>query len=388
MINEKFFNKKFLIITSDFVYPPNHGARVEFWNRIKTFYKIGFCIDLVYTSKEKPLLKYENIVKKYVRNLIMVKRKNRIIDMFSLKPMEMTSRIGLTCINFKESYDYVFMEGGVSTVVLDNKTLKYTKAILRSHNDDVVYSMQLMKSEKIWWRKLYYLINSFKYKYIDKKIVEKVPNIMFISYDEMIKYKNKYNNINECFLPTAVDFDFKRQSLNNNNVVIICSLFMINNKEAVKFYIEKIHPLLNDIKDYRLIIAGNTRGEGISWIKNLSNKYTNIDIFDTPDDLDEIYKLGSIFANPMLHGAGVKLKTINAIVNGLPVVSTTIGNQGTGLKNGKHIYVSDDIYQYANMIRILIENKEKRLELVKNGQEFIKVHYNQEIILYKYFSNL
>lgn len=40
-------------------------------------------------------------------------------------------------------------------------------------------------------------------------------------------------------LPTAVDFDFKRQSLNNNNVVIICSLFMINNKEAVKFYIEK-----------------------------------------------------------------------------------------------------------------------------------------------------
>lgn len=122
--------------------------------------------------------------------------------------------------------------------------------------------------------------------------------------------------------------------------------------------------------------------------KNLSNKYTNIDIFDTPDDLDEIYKLGSIFANPMLHGAGVKLKTINAIVNGLPVVSTTIGNQGTGLKNGKHIYVSDDIYQYANMIRILIENKEKRLELIKNGQEFIKVHYNQEIILYKYFSNL
>lgn len=388
MCDKLFLNKKILVVTSDFVYPPNHGARVDFWNRIKIFYKMGFNIDLIYTTKEKPSLKYENIVKKYVKNLMMIKRKNKIIDIFSYKPMEMTSRSGLKNIKLKSIYDYVFIEGGSSAIILDNKTLKYKKAILRSHNNDIAYSKQLMKSEKILWRKLYYFINSFKYKYIDSKIVEKVSNIMFISYDEMQQYKNKYNNINAYFLPSAVDFNLKKQILDNKNVLIICSLFMVNNKEAIQFYIEKIHPLLNDIEGYTFTIAGNSKGEGIKWIKDLSSKYNNIKIIDSPENLDDIYANASVFVNPMLHGAGVKLKTVNAIVNGLPVVSTTIGNQGTGLEPGKHIYVADEPEKFASYIRMLLNSKEKRQKLVEESQKYISLYYNQEKILSKYLDEI
>lgn len=388
MKHNLFSNKKILIITSDFVYPPNHGARVDFWNRIKIFYKMGFSIDLIYTAKEKPLLKYENIVKKYVKNLIMIKRKNKLIDIFSFKPMEMTSRSGLKNVELKSIYDYVFMEGGVSTIILDNKTLKYKKAILRSHNDDVAYSKQLMKSEKVLWRKLYYFINSFKYKCIDHKIVEKVSNIMFISYDEMKKYKNKYKNINACFLPSAVDFNFKKQTLNNKNVLIICSLFMVNNKEAIKFYIEKIHLLLNDIEGYTLTVAGNSKGEGIEWLKKISSKYNNINIIDSPECLDDIYSNASVFVNPMLHGAGVKLKTVNAIVNGLPVVSTTIGNQGTGLEHGKHIYVANEPEKFAGYVRMLLNCKKKRQKIVEESQKYISLYYNQEKILSEFLDEI
>ena len=69
-------------------------------------------------------------------------------------------------------------------------------------------------------------------------MLKKINNIMFISSDEMKKYKNKYPAINSCFLPTAINLDFKRRKLEKNNVLIIGSLFMPNNREGIKFYIK------------------------------------------------------------------------------------------------------------------------------------------------------
>ena len=163
---------------------------------------------------------------------------------------------------------------------------------------------------------------------------------------------------------------------------------MVNNKEAIRFFIEKIHPLLNDIEDYTFIIAGNSKGEGIEWIKKLAANYSNINIIDSPESLDDIYANASVFVNPMLHGAGVKLKTVNAIVNGLPVVSTTIGNQGTGLEHGKHIYVADEPEKFAEYVRMLLNSKEKRQKIVEDSQKYIQLYYDQEKILSKYLDEI
>ena len=69
-------NKKVLLVTSDFVYPPNHGDRVDIWNRILCLKKMGFEIDLVCTVKKQPLDEYIKIVKQYINKLFLVKRKN------------------------------------------------------------------------------------------------------------------------------------------------------------------------------------------------------------------------------------------------------------------------------------------------------------------------
>ena len=383
-----YIDKKVLLVTSDFVYPPNHGDRVDIWNRVLCLNKMGFKIDLVCTIKEKVSNRYLDIVNKYVNKIILVNRKNKLIDMLCKEPLQLKSREKLKEISLDQFYDYVILQGSYVLPIIQNKTLKYKNIILRMNNDEAVYFKELCKSEKKYWRKLYYYIEAYKFKILDDILIRKIPNIFFVSYDEMIKYKNKYFNINAYFMPTAVDMDMKKQSLNNKNVVFIGSLFMVNNKEAIDFYIKKIHPLLSDIKGYTFTIAGNSKGEGIEWIKNISSKYNNINIIDSPEKLDDIYANASIFLNPMLHGAGVKLKTVNAIVNGLPVVSTMIGNQGTGLKNGKHIYVTNNVNEYAKYIRILLEDKNKRSELVENGQNYIKKNYDQEQCLAKYFSIL
>lgn len=383
-----YIDKKVLLVASDFVYPPNHGDRVDIWNRILCLNKMGFKIDLVCTIKEKVPSKYLDIVNEYVDKIILVNRKNKLIDMLSKEPLQLKSRDELKKVQFNRFYDYVILQGSYVLPIIQNKTLNYKNIILRMNNDEAVYFKELCKSEKKHWRKLYYYIESYKFKMLDGILMKEISNIFFVSYDEMIKYKNKYPDINAYFMPTAVDINMKKQSLNTKDVVCIGSLFMVNNKEAIKFYIEKIHPLLNDIKGYTFTIAGNSKSEGIEWIKKMTSNYSNINIIDSPESLDDIYANASVFVNPMLHGAGVKLKTVNAIVNGLPVVSTTIGNQGTGLEQGKHIYVADEPEKFAEYIRMLLNSKEKRQKIVEDSQKYIRLYYDQEKILSKYLDEI
>lgn len=380
--------KKVLLVASDFVYPPNHGDRVDIWNRILCLKKMDFEIDLICTVKNEIPNKYLEIVNKIVNKLILVNRKNKFIDMLYREPLQLKSRKSLEDVQLNKLYDYVILQGSYVLPIKRNKTLNYKNIILRMNNDESVYFKELCKSEKKYWKKLYYYIESHKFKILDSLLVKEIPNIFFVSYDEMIKYKNRYSKINAYFMPTAVEMNMKKQRLNNKNVLFIGSLFMVNNREAIIFYIKNIHPLLLNIKGYTFTIAGNSKGEGIEWIKQISSKYNNINIIDSPETLDNIYANASVFVNPMLHGAGVKLKTINAIVNGLPVVSTIIGNQGTGLKHESHIYVTDNVKEYAEYIRILLNNNIKRDMMVKNSQEFINLYYNQEKILSKYLDEI
>ena len=381
--------KNVLIVSGDFPYPPTHGARVDIWNRIKALHRLNYKIDLVVTLKDTNINKdHLSTVREFVERIEIVNRKNRLVDLFSAVPLQVKSRYSLETLRLSKKYDCIILEGDSVCGILKNN-IDYKYIILRSHNNESVYFYNLYKSTNHIIKKIYYFTEYYKFKYFEPKLFKNIKNIMFISYDEKIKY-DSILNLNTIFLPANINRNFLKQSLANNTVIAIGSLFMENNKEGIIWYIKKVHPLVTEkIKDYKLIVAGNSNGESIRWLYDLVRAYRNIEIYDTPETLDEIYASGSVFINPMFHGAGVKLKTIEAIVNGLPVVSTSIGNEGTGLRPNKDILVANDVIQYAELvIRLLNERGGEKQRIVDSAQNFIKLNYDTESILNSYLNTL
>ena len=91
----------------------------------------------------------------------------------------------------------------------------------------------------------------------------------------------------------------------------------------------------------------------------------------------------------MLHGAGVKLKTVEAIVNGLPVICFPTGIEGTGLQQG----IGNLTAQNADEMRMYFEklltgSSMEKQDIVLKGQEFIKKNYDAERLLSDFLSNL
>ena len=58
----------------------------------------------------------------------------------------------------------------------------------------------------------------------------------------------------------------------------------------------------------------------------------------------------------MQRGAGVKLKTVEAAAAGIPIVSTSVGNDGTGLLPSQHIRIADSGKEFVSTIEELLSD--------------------------------
>ena len=378
--------KRVLIVSGYFPYPPIHGGKIDVWNNIKVLYELGYKLDLVVTEKHTYIEKQlQNEVSKYVSKIFIVQRKNKLEDIFSLLPLQIKSRQLLKNIKLENKYDFIILEGDYVSEILKNKTLFYDNILLRSQNNEIKYFYNLFRSTNKIINKLYYFTDYLKFKIFTPKLYRKIKNILFISCDEKEEFCANIKNLNAIFLPANVNLAFKKQSLNTDNVLFIGSLFMENNKDGIIWYLKNVHPIVSSKnKNYKLIIAGNSNGSDLEWLFNYRSKFKNIEIYDSPKTLDNLYKISSVFINPMRYGAGVKLKTVEAIINGLPVISTTVGNQGTGLTNNKEIIVRDDVERFSKALIDLISSDELKNIILNAGQEFIKNNYNSKEILRKY----
>jgi glycosyltransferase involved in cell wall biosynthesis len=385
----KFAGKSILVVSPDYPYPPNHGGRVDIWNRIKALKNIGFSIDLVATVKENPRREEIAYVESYVRTVYCCRRKNRIIDMFSLLPLQIKSRNKLKAIRLYAEYDIVLMESEYTYLILGNPTLRTKIRLVRILNNEQLYFKELCRAAGIGIRKLYYYLESLRFSRVSRLIRDQVDSMMFISRDEHIAFKDNHPEISSVVLPPCLtNQTFIAHCQDSKKVLFVGSFFMVNNREGLMWYVKNVHPLLCGIEGYEFLVAGNSRGQDLGWLNELTSSYSNIRAYNSPPDISPLYETCSVFVNPMLHGAGVKLKTVEAVQNGLPVVSTTIGNQGTGFRNGIHILVADEPEMFADHVRHLLMSPWERKRIVMSAQEFLKNNYDQEKLLAHFLSLL
>jgi glycosyltransferase involved in cell wall biosynthesis len=376
-----------LVVCSDFPFPANHGGRVDTWGRIKVLAELGWRVHLLVCGKQMPSAEDMKAVYDYVEEIKLCDRRSKLVDLLHILPMQAQSRKELRYVKLAADYDYVLLEGDYVYPVLDNPGIKHDQAILRVHNDEAVYFKALARSTKNRLHKMYYHMEGKKFARLQRKMLKKVDKYLFISNKEFESFQQQNPSARSLFLPPPVTNDtFSESTFHSKQVVFIGSLFMPNNREAIQWYLEHIHPLMLKEPNYEFIVAGNSRNQSLSWLE--SYDLTRVIIHDTPKSLDDIYRNGYLFVNPMQNGAGVKLKTIEAIQYGLPVISTTIGYEGTGLIHQKHILVADRPEEFHQSIKQLFDDPEQAKTLLVASQHFIRTHYNHKEVLKGFLHSL
>jgi glycosyltransferase involved in cell wall biosynthesis len=87
---------------------------------------------------------------------------------------------------------------------------------------------------------------------------------------------------------------------------------------------------------------------------------------------------------PILSGSGIRIKILEAMANGIAIISTSIGAEGIEVEHDKNIWIADTKEAFAAGLLSLIEDESKRNRIGKNAAEFIKENYAPDKIANKF----
>ena len=365
---------------------------MDMWNRTRTLNELGVTVDLVATVGKEPSSESRAQVERLVRRLYLTKRDSGRKGLLSLRAGHVAIRSSLRTLFLEDKYDVVLMQTEFTSDILRNPTLRYRTSIVRVDNDEFDYHIQTARTEPSLVMKLYYYFEALRVRLHSKRILPAVEMLWFVSHDEMDRYRERADpDRKQCidFMPTAVDFNLLGEvALEGAQVLFVGNLWAPLNRTAVEWYIERVHPQLRDVPGYRLVIAGSIRDQRRDWIDNLTRAHSNIETHFDPADLSPFYKSSALFVNPMQGGAGVKLKTIEAILRGMPLVTTRSGAEGSGLVDSLHCKRAEGEQEFADAVRALIVDKAGARAMVRRAQGFIREHYDQRAVLKRLLSEL
>ncbi|MCB6610793.1 glycosyltransferase [[Clostridium] symbiosum] len=146
------------------------------------------------------------------------------------------------------------------------------------------------------------------------------------------------------------------------------------NADAVLWFAKEVFPMIREKLDVNFYVVGSRVTEEI---KALEQPGSGIIVkgFVSEEELSELYRNCRIVVVPLRYGAGVKGKVVEAIYNGAPIVTTSVGSEGIpGVEDV--LLVEDKPEDFARAVTELYSDEKRLCELCARTQEYIKDHFS------------
>jgi glycosyltransferase involved in cell wall biosynthesis len=351
------------------------------WNRILSLKQLGFTLDLIATVRRDPKQEHIDAVEAVVEHLRIVRRKRGVTSALSLVPFQVRSRMALQAIPLAGTYEAVLLESEYVAPILENPQLRAKVRILRLATDEPTYYRELSGSARTWIERCFYLVEALKFDGFSPQVKSRCDLLWFISDSERTHHLQKRPNdsLKAVFLPPDPGVKTMRPySAGGSDVLFIGSLTFPPNLEGLEWYVEHVHPSLSKSPGYSFTVAGRTDEASLPRLRRALQRYPNISLSADPEELHDLYTRSAVFVNPVLRGAGVKLKTIHALRAGVPVVSTSVGMEGTGLIDGRHLFVANSAGDFVRRVEELLQDRALAGRLVRSAQTFLAETYDNE----------
>jgi len=248
--------------------------------------------------------------------------------------------------------------------------------VVDHHNVKSLFFHNAAQSTKSWKMKIAYRAEKVRWLHYEREVIPLFDEHICCSEEEQVLVRGMTSG-KVHLLPSGVDTESFRKKVEpfiGANLLFTGSLDYFPNTQAVTHFCESCLLVIREaIPQVRLQVVGKNPTLQIErLLERTGNTWYSYNV----RDIRPFYYQSSVFVVPLLTGAGTRLKILEAMAVGLPVVSTSKGCEGLGLQNGQGILIEDNPEAMAAGIIHLLNDSDFRNSMSRTAFEICNERFS------------
>ncbi|QHF29525.1 glycosyltransferase family 4 protein [Pseudomonas sp. R32] len=371
-------------------WPTTSGGKTRQYHLLRNLAQRGHRITLLVQSKIPPSDAARQALEPLLERLIVLPRRplhsplNLLAAIYPSYPMR-ASINGLAphlrhCFEqlLDEPWDVIQIEHSYSfqpfEKALQSRRLPF---VLSEHNIESVNGAACHDRLPLWLRP-FNAFDRWRYRRWENRVLSQAHEVVAVSPTDA-EHISQVTGSAVSVVINGVDcahYQDIQPSLHSQRLLFVGNFEYGANLEAIEWALEDILPqvwLSNPA--VRLAVVGHALPP--SWKLRWTDP--RIEWIGYLPDLRELQRNSAIFFAPLRYGGGSKIKVLEAMAAGLPVVTTGKGVSGLQVTHGEHYLASDDGDQLALMITQLLNQPWRLRQLSQAAREFVCCRHDWSI---------
>jgi glycosyltransferase involved in cell wall biosynthesis len=150
------------------------------------------------------------------------------------------------------------------------------------------------------------------------------------------------------------------------------------NVEACERLARNILPTIRTrFGDARLLLAGRSPKPAIIELAGMPG----VELVENPDDLSPLFECGHVSVVPLATGGGTRIKILEAMARGIPVVATPVAAEGLDFTPGESILIHETDEELAAAVIALCSDSARMENLRRRAHAEVRRRYGKAAVL-------
>lgn len=383
-------------MTSRFPYPPVRGDKVRTYNFLRALATrhevdlisfVGSEESLSNVSALSSLCSVETVAMSRARSLVnlglgLLSRLPYQVIYYRSGEMHAKVRGALTGGHYDLVYTHLFR---MAPFVLDGAGRPMRGAgnarVVVDLTDAISSELRLSLPRRKLHLKLPYRWEASKVRAYEAAVAPLFDEAWVISEADGTEIRRLAPGARVAVVPNGVDeslFSIEPTRSKRPVILFVGNLAIPHNVDALELLAREILPRVREaLPDVSARVVGHSAGPDIQSLA----RACGLDLIGYVPALEDAYRGAAVFAAPLRFAAGVQNKILEAMASGLPVVTTSLGNQGLGAEDDREIFVRDDPAAFAETLIQVLKDGELGSAVGERARSFVRKNYRWDRVV-------
>src|SRR5208337_3307161 len=277
----------------------------------------------------------------------------------------------------KHEFDLIWANFAFMAYAVPPELCRSTPLVLDEHESEGLLWRQYLRHGSLA-KRAFAVVNLIKLPAFQKRIMSQVAAVLSNSEREA-EFTRRYAppRVQVWAVPNGVDtevFAPAQTDENKRNAILLCSgLAVYRNRAAARWFARRMFPKIRrEVPDAEFWIVGSHPNREI-WRLAQS---PGIHVTGAVEDVRPYYAMAKVAVVPYRYGEGTKIKVLEAMACGTPLVSTSVGCRGLEVVDSRHLLIADTAPEFADRVGRLLHDPKLAQWLATAARKLAEEEYS------------